>query len=129
MLYAEVSKNVLPKVTNIVPPRRPIRRRRVKNISPTRPRISPTRPKNFADASIIFRRHIQGFRRGVQRFHRRRGNAADANSYHIGHVLLVGNLHMSCVHVCVCVCVNKCFSRVFGCVRKTAKTNQNRQNL
>ena len=58
------------------------RRRRVQNISPTRPRISPTRPKyfaeasndfadaskdfadasnEFADASKIFRRRVQGF--------------------------------------------------------------------
>ena len=49
---------ILAEATNLVPPRRPKRRRRVQgfrrrvqNISPTRPRITPTRPKYFADAS------------------------------------------------------------------------------
>ena len=79
---------ILAEATNLVPPRRPKPRRRIQNISPTRPRISPTRPKyfadaskDFADASKIFRLRVQGFRRRVQRLHRRRGNAADATSY------------------------------------------------
>ena len=93
MLYVSVNffsrrSGILAEATNLVPPRRPKRRRHIQNISPTRPRISPTRPKyvadaskDFADASKIFRRRVQGFRRRVQRFHRRRGNAAEATSY------------------------------------------------
>ena len=61
--------------------KRLIRRRRVQNISPTRPRSLPTRQRNLADASKIFRR----FRRRVQRFHRRRGKAADATSHRSSH--------------------------------------------
>ena len=46
--------SILAKATNIVPPRLPKRRRRVKNISPTRPSNYPTCPKYFADASKDF---------------------------------------------------------------------------
>ena len=59
MLCAEASKQMcrrsgkMAETTNLVLPRRPKRRRRV-----------------------------QGFRRRIQIFHRRRGNAADATSYH-----------------------------------------------
>ena len=103
MLYVKVSKKCVAEVVSL--PRRPIlcrrddqnaadvskifRRRiqgflrRVQNILPTRPRISPTRQKYFADASKIFRPRVQGFRRRVRRFHRRRGNAADATSYQV----------------------------------------------
>ena len=61
MLYTKASNKmcrrsgILAEAINLVPARRPKCRRRVQNISPTRPRISPTRLKYFADASIIFR--------------------------------------------------------------------------
>ena len=105
---------ILAETTNLMLLRRPKCRRRVQNISPTRPRISPTRPKYIADASKdfaeaskifrraskIFRRRVQWFRRRVQRFHCRRGNAADATSYRTTDTTLI-----SCIHVVTAIIV------------------------
>ena len=56
---------------------------------PEATKMSPMSPKYVADASKIFSRRVQGFRHRVQRFHRRRSNAADAINYPGCHLAVV----------------------------------------